>query len=236
MMNRRSPANRRAGFTLLEVIIAIGILALIATMTFETISGALRARDMLEANDALNQSARAALGKLRRDLSLAYLTPQTQAVNTFRTVFVAKDDSPDRLWFASLSHQRLYRDAHECDETEITIWTEDDPTTDGALVLLRREAPRIDQDPEQGGTILPLAYKVKSFEVRFQDPTNNEWRDTWDSTGGETPNRLPRTARITLTLLGPGDEPDELTSYPFMTDVILEYASPLKRGLFAGGT
>jgi general secretion pathway protein J len=227
--------RRRAGFTLLEIIVALGVLAIIAALTFETITNAVRARDMLEANDALNQTARTALAKIKRDLSLAYLTSQTQAVNTFRTVFVAHNDNPDRLWFTSLSHQRLYRDARECDQTEITLWTEDDPTTDGALVLLRREAPRIDQDPEQGGAILPIAYGVKEFEVRFQDPTTNEWRDDWDTTGTETPNRLPRAAQIVLTLLGPDEEDEEkLVSRPFTTQVILEYAPPLKRDLLAG--
>lgn len=225
----------RRGFTLLEIIVALAVLGIIALLTFQTIAGAVETRDLLEADDALNQSARTALARVRRDLSLAYLTTQTQAINTYQTVFVAHDDDPDRLWFASFSHQRLYRDARECDQTEITYWTEDDPTHDGALVLLRREAPRIDQDPEQGGSILPLAYGVKEFDVRFLDPTTNEWKETWDTTGAETPNRLPRSAEVLLTLLGPDPEdPEKERAWPFTTQVVLEYAPPLKRDLLAG--
>jgi len=224
--------RRRAGFTLLEILVAIGVLAIIAALTFETIAGAIRARDMLEANDAMTQSARVALSKLKRDLALAWLTPNTQAVNTFRTVFVARDDNPDRLWFTSLSHQRLYRDARESDQTEITLWTEDDPTRSDAMVLLRREAPRIDQEPEEGGPILPLAYGVVGFDVHFLDPVKNEWKPEWDSTGVDQANRLPRAAQITLTLLGPDeDEGETLVPYPFTTTVILEYAPPLTKDL-----
>ncbi len=234
-MTRRTRRRARRGFTLLEIIVALAVLGLIAALTMETIAGSVETRDLLEANDKLNQTARTALSRVKRDLSLAYLTSQTQAINTFQTVFVAHNDNPDRLWFASLSHQRLYRDARECDQTEITYWTDDDPTQDGALVLLRREAPRIDQDPEQGGPILPLAYGLKSFDVRFLDPTTNEWKEEWDTLGTETPNRLPRAAQVLLTLLGPDqDDSEKMVEYPFTTEVVLEYGPPLKRSLLAG--
>ena len=140
--------RRRHAFTLVEVIVAMTILAFIGTLSFSTIMGALQTRDILEAEDAVNQSARVAMDQIRRELSLAYLTPSTGAINTYRTVFVGQDSNPDRLWFNSLSHQRLYRDTRECDQTEITLWTEEDPHDDDAKVLLHREAPRIDQEPD----------------------------------------------------------------------------------------
>ena len=225
----------RSGFTLLEVVVALAILSLMGLITFSTIATTLNARDYLEEDDAQNQSARIALGRIRRDLELAWLTPNVQAVNSYRTLFVAQDESPDRLWFATLSHQRLYRDSRECDQSEVTLWTEDDPNTDGAYVLLRREAPRIDHEPELGGAPLPLAYGVKRFEVSFLDPTNNEWRDDWDTTGTETPNRLPRAARVILELLGPdADDPEKLIPRTYLTTVVLQYAPPLTKDLMSG--
>ncbi|MFN7143466.1 MAG: type II secretion system protein GspJ, partial [Myxococcota bacterium] len=189
--------TRRAGFTLLEVIVALAILALIASLTFSTVASALNTRDLLEADDAVNQSARVAMSRIRRDLSLAYLTTNTTAVNTYMTLFVGQNQDPDRLWFASLAHQRLYRGARESDQTEITYWTEDDPNDRNAMVLLRREAPRIDNAPERDGTIAPLAYGVTTFDIRFLDSQTNEWKEEWDTTGGDTPNRLPRAAQVT---------------------------------------
>ncbi|MFZ5481024.1 MAG: type II secretion system protein GspJ [Myxococcota bacterium] len=220
--------RRRGGFTLLEVIVALSILAIIATLTFASIQGALAARDMLEGEDEVNQIARVAMDKIRRDLQLAYLTKSTSAVNTYRTIFVAQNQSPDRVWFTSLSHKRLYRDARESDQTEITLWTEDDPHVDDAMVLLRREAPRIDHEPEKDGVIQPLAYKVKAFELRFLDSLTSEWKDEWDTTGTDTPNRLPRAAQITLTLLAPDPDDDEkLVERPFLTTVVLQFAPAL---------
>lgn len=220
--------NPRAGFTLLEVIVALAVFAMIVGLTFGTIASALNTRDLLEADDAVNQSARIAMSRIRRDLSLAYLTTNTSAVNTYQTIFVARDGNPDRLWFASLAHQRLYRGARESDQTEITYWTEDDPDTNDAMVLLRREAPRIDNYPERDGTIAPLAYDVKAFDIRFLDSRTNEWREEWDSTGTETPRRLPRAAQVALTLLAPDPEdPDETVERSWVSVVMLEFAPRL---------
>ena len=226
--------SARAGFTLLEVVVALGVFVLIAGLTFGTIGSALNTRDLLEADDAVNQSARIAISRIRRDLSLAYLTGNTSAVNTYQTLFIAHDDNPDRLWFASLSHQRLYKGARESDQTEITYWTEDDPAGGDALVLLRREAPRIDNYPERDGTIAPLAYGVKAFGVRFLDSQSNEWKDEWDTTGVDTPNRLPRAAEVTLTLLAPDpDDPDKTEERSWVTTVVLEFGPKLTKDVGA---
>jgi len=227
----------RRGMTLLEVIVAMGLLAGIAAMTWVSLSGVLDARDTLELQDDVQQSARVAMDRITRELELAWLTDKTQAVNTFRTVFVAEDSEPlDRIWFTTLSHHRLYRDSRECDQTEITLWTEDDPENSGSAVLLHREAPRIDHEPDKDGVILPLAYGVERFDLAFLDGTNGEWREEWDTTGIETPNRLPRAVRIVLVLLGPDpSDPDEQKEYTYSTTVLLSYANSLTRSAFARG-
>jgi general secretion pathway protein J len=222
--------SSRRGFTLLEIIVSLSVLALIATLTFSTVANAIQIRDTLEEDDAVNQSARIAMSRIRRDLSLAYLTTNTGAVATYFTLFVAQNGDPDRLWFASLAHQRLYRGAREGDQTEITYWTEDDPNTRGALALMRREAPRIDHAPERGGVIAPIAYGVAGFDVRFLDSTTKEWMEEWDSTGADTPNRLPRAAQVTLTLLAPDPDKDDATvERTFMTTIVLQFATPLTK-------
>lgn len=224
----------RRGFTLLEIIVSVSILALIGMLTFATVGTALDARDWLEKDDAANQSARVAMDRLHRDLELAWLTPNVQAVNTFKTIFIAKSNDPDQLWFTALSHRRMHANARESDQTEITYWTEDDPEKDDALVLLRREAPRIDQEPEKGGAILPLAYGVKTFNVRFLDPTTNTWKDEWDTTGADTPYRLPRAARIVLEMYAPDpDEPDRDVTRTYASTVLLAYGPPVTRQLLA---
>jgi general secretion pathway protein J len=227
----------RRAFTLLEVVVAIGIMGVIAVLTFATLSNAFTLRDILEEEDAINNSARVALDKIAKDLQLAYLTDNTSAAQTYFTLFVLRDEQPDQLWFATLAHQRLYRDARESDQAEITIWTEDDPEMKNAYALMHRESAFIDGEPDEDGWVLPLAYKVKDFQVRVIDPKTNEWRDTWDTTGTETPSRLPRAARIVLTLFTPSTEKQgEYVERSFATETILQYADPLKKNALDGGT
>lgn len=227
----------RRGFTLLEVIVALSLLGMIAAITFTTISNSITTRDVLEQEDASNQSARVAMDRLRRDLRLAYLTKNTSAVNTYRTQFVGQNKDPDGLWFTSLSHHRMFRESRECDQTELTYWAENDPAIDGAYALLRREAPRIDNEPEKDGLIAPLAYGLKSMDFRYINPKTNEWVDEWDTNGVDTPNKLPRAVQILLVFLV--EDPDEegrMIERPYATTVILHFADRLTQSLLNGGS
>lgn len=230
---------RRRGFTLLEVMVALGIMAVIAALTWGALAGAFQARDFLEESDQHDRSARVALGRISRELSLAFLTSHTDAVNTYRTVFIAKDgDGDDQVWFSTLAHRRTIRDSRECDQSEITLWTESDPNGgSGDLVLLHRESGWIDHEPDKGGTVLPLATSVARFDLRYLDSETGEWRDEWDTTGADTPNRLPRAVEITLVLRGPDPEDEDSTvEKPYLTTVLVERANRLKKSMLSGNS
>ena len=173
---------------------------------------------------------------------MAYLTPNTMALERYQTVFVGEDHNPDTLYMATLAHQRLYINSRECDQTEVTVWTEDGPSERGdGQVLYHREAPRIDEEPDEQGRVYPMAYNVEEFNLRYLNGTTNEWADDWDSRGADTPYVLPRSVEIGLVLLGPDPaDPDRTVEVPFLTSVILQYANPLVNpnnpfGNLAGG-
>lgn len=233
MIARRS----RRGMSMLEVMIVIAVLIVISALTFSAISGSIEMGKLLGSRDDTTQGARVAMEKLRRELQLAYLTSQVQAVNSYRTVFVGIDEDPDKLYFATLAHQRLYRDSRECDQTEITIWTEPEPDGKPGYVLYHREAPRVDEEPDEDGTIFPLAHNVRTFNVRYLDGQTGEWVDEWDSRGTDTPNRLPRAIEIGLVLIGTDpDDPDRTVDLPHITTVLLERGGHLQSGVYSGET
>ncbi|MCB9742757.1 MAG: general secretion pathway protein GspJ [Alphaproteobacteria bacterium] len=220
--------------TLIEVVIAIAILAVIGTITFMALASSIQARDVLAERDFVNQSARVAMGRITRDLQLAFLHRDPTTANTYQTMFVGDDGDPqDSLWFTTLSHKRLYRDARECDQTEITYWLEDDPEVSGLHVLMRREAPRIDERPDEDGVIYPMAYKVSRFAVRYLDPRDCEFKAKWNTYDAEFADTLPRAAQVALVLMGPDPEDeDEEMEYTFATTVLLEYGGKVTCNLF----
>jgi type II secretory pathway pseudopilin PulG len=244
--------------TLMEVMIALGIVVVIATIGWASVRDAIALNDALAINDDTTRSARVSMDRLRRELQLAYLTPHrvgdpwglgagnpndplAQAFGaaaqqpvvtgepTYQTLFVGQNDDPDTLWFATLAHQRLYKNSRECDQAEITVWAERARREQGVgHVLFHRESQRIDGKPDEDGRIWPLAYNVRSFNLRYLDNQTFEWFDEWDTRTADTPYRLPRAVQIGLVLLAPDpDDEDRTIEMPFLTTVPLQYAEPV---------
>ncbi|MCB9665917.1 MAG: prepilin-type N-terminal cleavage/methylation domain-containing protein [Alphaproteobacteria bacterium] len=221
--------RRRRGMTIIEVMLALAILIIITMVGWASVDGAIEMNDALARTDETTRTARVALARLRRELQLAYLTPNRAAVATYFTFFVGHNDDPDRVWFTSLSHKRLYLDSREADQAEYTVWVERSPSElEPGDVLYHRESRRIDEEPSEGGRVWPLAYHVQSFELRYLNGRLNEWVDEWDTRAGETPYQLPRAVQIGLVLLAPDpDDPDRSVEVPFVTTTLLQYADPV---------
>ncbi len=213
----------------MEVMIAISMVLVISFVGWASVEDAIEISDILAHGDNTTRAARVSLSRLRRELQLAYLTPNRQSRNSYWTVFVGEDNDPDTLWFATLAHQRLYRNSRECDQAEITVWGERADREQGlGDILYHRESQRIDEEPDESGRIWPLAYNVRSFNLRYLDGRVNEWKDEWNSENAEYANRLPRSVQIGLVLLQTDiDDERDVEEIPFLTTVMLQYAEPV---------
>ncbi len=230
-LGRMAGRGVRRGMTLMETMIALGIVLVLSMIGWSSVQGAIELGDALSLDDETTRAARVALGRLRRDLQVAYLTEHVTAANSYRTEFVGDNGDPDALWFTTFAHQRLYRDARESDQAEVTVWVDDAPKEHGpGDVLLYREAPRIDQYPDEGGRVLPLAYHVESFDLHYLDGRTGEWTDEWDSRSADQSRILPRAVRVGLILIAPDpDDPERRTvEKPFLTTILLDKADPVR--------
>lgn len=222
----------RRGLTLFETMIAISILVVLGAVGFASLEGAIEMNDLLAKGDITTRSARVALDRLRRELALAYLTPNRQqnvSIPSYTTVFVGEDRNPDQAWFTTFAHQRLYRNSAECDQAEVSVWVDDAPRDGGpGEVLFHRESARVDELPDEDGRIWPLAYHVETFNLRYLNSRTFEWADEWDSRSVDTPYELPRAVQIGLVLKKPDPDDDRRTvDVPFLTTVSLNYAAPV---------
>ncbi len=198
----------REGMTLIEAMIAIVILAIVGTMVWEGFSQTERTKKRLEAQADRTQVLRVALERMARELSMAYVSAQVNpstALQVVKTAFIGTDQGDSsRVDFTSFSHQRLYRDAHESDQNELSYFVMEDPDDSSKKVLVRREQNRIDDDPQHGGRIEVMVHDVTRFELSYLDPQSTEWVSTWDTTqAAGQPNRLPSQVKILLTLHTP---------------------------------
>jgi general secretion pathway protein J len=197
--------RRPSGFTLIEAMVSIVILAIIATLLWQGFVQTARNKEIVEREaDRLHEIA-SALDRMQRELSMAFVSSQLNdnpSLQLVRTGFVGTDRSRgDRIDFTSFSHQRLFRDAHESDQNEISYFVTRHPDEPQIRVLARREQNRVDQDPQKDGRVQILVEDVVEFELEYFDPVSSEWQREWDSTQFTAqPNRLPTQVKITLTV------------------------------------
>lgn len=202
--------RRLAGMTLVEVLVAVAILAMVATVVFGGFSQTMRNKAAVEEAADRSHVIRVALERMTREIASAYVSMHrnpSPALQTMNTCFIGgRSGRGHRLDFTSFSHRRLYRDSHESDQNELSYFVTSHPEHRDRLVLARREQRRIDEDPQSGGTIQILVDDVTGFEMEYLDPTSNLWVDEWDTTElTHQPGRLPAQVKIRLYVPGRRD-------------------------------
>ena len=190
--------------TLIEIALAVAILAIMGTMTAGTIGRSFDAFEAVQAIDGKHHNVRVALNRMARDISLAFLTDQ-RAVDDedklWKTIFKGEPSgSIHKLSFTSLAHEVLREDAKESDQCEIGYFGESDPDDRGQQNIMRRDDPRLDSEPEEGGRAHILAEDVKSLEFRYWDSKQDDWTDEWDTEDTEFVGRLPRFVEIKIVI------------------------------------
>jgi general secretion pathway protein J len=190
---------RARGFTLVEVLIAMGITATMAVMTIGALSSLDHSSDVAKRQEERYAAVRVALGRMTRELSMAFLSDDydTKRYRDPLTVFVGRDDE---VLFATMSHVRLYRDAKESDQAVVAYRLDADPDNAGEKALFRREKVRLDDEPDRGGRTDLVADHVVSLRLQYWDPKRRDWVREWTTKGTEHPKELPPRVRIELEM------------------------------------
>jgi general secretion pathway protein J len=233
MSHRRRSRNRR-GVTLIEIMVALGVLSIVASLVYGAFDSMSRTRKSVDAASERYHQGRGALSRMGREIQAAFLSLHRPLINTgvqsSQTIFKGTNSGTlDRLDFCSFSHRRLGFGTHESDQNELSYLVTGNRQT-GANDLARREATVIDMDPEHGGVVQVMAEDIVSFDLAYLDPVLNEWVDQWDTsqTTGQY-ERLPAQVRIDLVLTRPNADP-----YRFVTKVPLAMQAPLVFGIPTG--
>jgi general secretion pathway protein J len=198
----------KRGFTLLEIMLAVSVLALVGTMIYGGFSQTALNKARVEEDVDHSRIVHMALARMTRELTMAFVSTHVNPSLDLRvvdTAFVGSDNGKDdRIDFTSFSHRRLYRNARESDQNEISYFVTEHPDDPGVQVLARREQNRIDDNPRRGGKSQILVENVEEFNLEYFDPLLTDWVQTWDTEDVlAQPNRLPTQVRIRLTVADP---------------------------------
>lgn len=162
------------GFTLLEVMIAVGLVAVIAMLMYQSISITMKSRDRIARVEELNHSAQVMLTHIKADLSMAYLSNHVSPEDpAFETLFDGREDG---VVMTTFSHERRRRGARESDQALVEYRM---GRLDGTDVIFRREKAVLDQDPEAGGVEEVIVERVREFKLSYWDEEDEDWVDEW---------------------------------------------------------
>ncbi|HLH56901.1 MAG TPA: prepilin-type N-terminal cleavage/methylation domain-containing protein [Verrucomicrobiae bacterium] len=186
------PPAKSAGFTLVEILVAIGIFSMVLAAIYSTWTGILRASKVgLEAAAAV-QRARIAGRTIEETLA----SVQSFALNQSYYAFVSENGSEAMLSFVSRLSPSFPRSGKFAglDVRRVTFSLE--PAKDGGAQLVLRQTPLLmEMDKDEKNYPLVLAKNVKEFKTEFWDTRRMEWIDEWKQT-----NQIPVLVRVSLKL------------------------------------
>ncbi|MBZ4408286.1 type II secretion system protein GspJ [Myxococcus faecalis] len=219
--------RRARGFTLMEVMVAVAITALMGTVVAMAFQTGLTAKETVEADADRYRQLRVAMNRMSREIGSAYVSDRFD-LKRFRD----QQDRPsnfvgesDRLLFTTFAHQRLYTDVKESDQAVVEYFVDasEDKTARGRQDLKRRVNPNVDDRMDRGGTTDVLLEGVKKLEFEYWNSEKKEWDDEWDTRRPEQKSILPTRVRVTVTAV---DETGKEARYSTQTRIMLNTELP----------
>ena len=186
MSFRRAPRDSEGGFTLIEVLLAVSLVAMMAALVFGSLYVTTSAIDAVRVNSANEQIVRSTMRVMTDELSLSD-GPQT---SPWMGINGQQDGQPaDSVAFRTMGQ---FRGAESSKDTEMVriVYTREG---DRLLRFVRRNLYGLTDDSVEQ---MELATKVKGFNVRYYDGTNKLWLDEWAK-----PGAIPKAVLIELTLV-----------------------------------
>ena len=202
---RRARRASDAGFTLIEVMLALAILTFVTAIMWGTFSQTASDKRALESAQERTHTVRVALMRMSRELEMAYLSgSENTAIAERRTFFVGSTHGDvDEVQFSNFAHQRLRAGLAEGDTALISYFGERDPDDRRVLNLMRRETRRLQADSPS--TLLAESYilcpDVSRVRFEYYDQTLKQWVNEWSTLNASGQQYLPAHVRITLTVI-----------------------------------
>ena len=175
----RKAQHNRAGFTLVEIVIAMLITALIVLPLGMIVRSTVDAKVSVEAEARARRLGPNIMAAISRDLRNAWATGPDENVEMDGEWFRGEhhggdDDAQDEIWFASSIDSYMKYEGISSDLTEVGYYVkenkvDDKSPLDGLYSLYRREDFSVDKRPDEGGLGIKMHDRVVSFHIWYYD-------------------------------------------------------------------
>lgn len=203
-MSRRKNID---GFTLVELLLAATVSTLVVVAAFTSINVVLKGYRLSKDRVDLYEPARAALARMSREISSAFLSPHDA-----RTQFVGIQQqingiAVDQLSFVAVINNPEYAQEGESDLSEVHYYIDLDTETPERWLQVRYD-PTPDDDVFSGGVSHLLGPHVMAMSFLYFD--GDSWLAEWDST-----EELPMAVNIMIGVTKDGfvEDPEDIVQY-----------------------
>lgn len=190
--------TKRDGFTLVELMLAVLILAIMMSIIYGVVVSTVTAARRVEEITAASEIGPAILTQVRADLEAAFL-PKPDVEYFVASKRSGPGGNRDRVDL--VCGVMAYGPENDIESprfhsvNEIGYQLVESRKEPGLAVLYRREDYFIDAEPLKGGRLIELYDRVRSFSLRFRE--GDVWRDDWNS---KTQKGLPKAVEIELKI------------------------------------
>ncbi|MGB0059795.1 type II secretion system protein GspJ [Candidatus Binatus sp.] len=203
-MTRRRILIRNAprGFTLIEMMLAIGVLALILTMLASSFSTIAHSKVHAEARLMVDREGRSLLWQLTKELRNAVQTPYAVSnVALFGAGHMGNGVPIDTITLSTFSggHRRALTGMTP--ETIVTYNLAANPDQQGWYMLQRSQQSGLLTNSAAPQTTV-LADNILSLHFRYFDGQN--WNESWQSSSLPQGRQLPVAVAIQIQMAAPG--------------------------------
>ena len=200
--NRITTHRASRGFTLIEMMLAIGVMALILAMLASSFSIIAHSKVHAEGRLMVDREGRALLWQLTKELRNAVQTPYTASnVALFGNGHMSGGVAVDTLTLSTFSggHRRALTGMTP--ETIVTYNLTANPDQQGWFVLNRSQQSGLLTSTVSPQTTV-LANNVLSLHFRYFD--GQKWGESWESPSLPRGRQLPVAVAIQIQMAAPG--------------------------------
>jgi type II secretory pathway pseudopilin PulG len=224
-----------SAFSLLEVIVSIGILAVMVIAISTMLSGGIELRFALSEKSKVTQRVNNAMRQISEDVGLAFVLTGRDTIRNAperfsRTLFVIeKGMRSDKISLTTMNHRASRANARESSLSYVVYEVKESKEQQGRSHLYRGVSEIIPSDLRQEPELKLLAENIKS--IRLDSWVGDGWsKDGWATNRRETRDRLPHMVKIVVEAFeddieeGVNELPSDAT-LSFETQVFLPYAT-----------
>lgn len=198
--------RQQNGFTLIEIVLAISILATIGMLTINILTNQIETREKVTAHNSVQHAINMAMDKIYNDIQSSYISNSNDlnslnlSVRAIAPKFSYKNES---LILAVQNYKSLLGNSNQSNLAFVRYYIRPNSKDSKRIELVRVVDTDMVENIEHSGVgfqevIVP---DLKSFSLEFWN--GSEYQKEWDSTANDSQGKLPKLVKIHLETFFP---------------------------------